>query len=298
MSRTRFAMLAAVLTAGAITLSACSGGGVENVANTAAAPETAQEAAPEGVQLLSGTAQGNKAESNTGDWVKRRDNGESVDSAAAQRWVQLSAGKAGALDPVVLDGGGFTLYRFDKDTAKPSKTTCVDECAKIWPPVLLAKGGRVFVDGVQRSAVGTVTRPDGTRQLTLKGWPLYRFNKDLKPGDAKGQGVGGTWFGITPDGKKAGQPTASPTTPAGGRGSAVLHDDANFSDNGASQGLAGPGCQNVARDNVTSSLQISGGPVKIWTEKNCKGKSLAVDADIADLAKVGFDNDISSIFFG
>jgi hypothetical protein len=39
--------------------------------------------------------------------------------------------------------------------------------------------------------------------VTLNRWPLYRFAKDTTPGEAKGQGAGGTWFAATPDGGKA-----------------------------------------------------------------------------------------------
>src|SRR5690349_24425790 len=37
---------------------------------------------------------------------------------------------------VVTDGKGRVLYRFDKDKASPSKTNCVGDCAKLWPPLL------------------------------------------------------------------------------------------------------------------------------------------------------------------
>jgi hypothetical protein len=38
--------------------------------------------------------------------------------------------------------------------------------------------------------------------VTLGGWPLYRFAADPGPGKWKGQGVGGTWFVVAPDGKR------------------------------------------------------------------------------------------------
>ncbi len=79
--------------------------------------------------------------------------------------------------------------------------------------------------------------------------------------------------------------------------SIVLFDDANFGEDGASQGLAGSGCQNVFRDDVASSLWTNGGPVKIWTGANCTGKSAFVDGQVLDLKTIGFDNDISSVAF-
>jgi predicted lipoprotein with Yx(FWY)xxD motif len=115
--------------------------------------------------------------------------------------VTLSAAASPALGTVVTDADGFTLYRFDRDLAKPSRTSCVDACATTWPPAVVTTG-QVTVNGVDRSLVGTVLRPDGTRQLTIGGWPVYGFSKDTAQGEVKGQGVGGTWFAVTPTGAK------------------------------------------------------------------------------------------------
>ncbi|MFI9311307.1 hypothetical protein [Streptomyces triculaminicus] len=136
---------------------------------------------------------------------------------------QPAAGAAGlttAQDPklgtVVTDTKGFTLYRFDKDTAKPSASHCEGDCAAAWPPVTAAD--QVSLKGVDKSLVATVTRADGSKQLTLGGWPLYRFAKDAKPGDTKGQGVGGTWFAAGPQGKKAQAPAKAPAGDSGSTG--------------------------------------------------------------------------------
>jgi len=111
--------------------------------------------------------------------------------------------KVGALGSIVTDREGMTLYRFDKDTAKPSKSNCEGDCAVAWPP-LLTSSANIEVTGVDKALVGTVTRADGSLQVTIAGWPVYRFAKDTKPCDTNGQGVGGVWFAITPQGKKAG----------------------------------------------------------------------------------------------
>ncbi len=105
------------------------------------------------------------------------------------------------LGAVVTDAAGFTLYRFDKDTAEPSASNCAGDCAKAWPPVPAAG---TQPGSVEAGRVASVQRADGTRQLTIAGWPVYRFAKDTAPGQTNGQGVGGTWFAVTPDGKKAG----------------------------------------------------------------------------------------------
>ncbi|MBY8849817.1 hypothetical protein [Saccharothrix longispora] len=103
---------------------------------------------------------------------------------------------------VVQDGDGRTLYRFDKDTAKPAaKSNCVDQCAVTWPP-LLSNGSTPALQGVDPALVSTVERADGSEQVTLDGWPLYTYAKDEAPGQWKGQGVGGTWFVVQPNGKR------------------------------------------------------------------------------------------------
>ncbi|MEU9702100.1 hypothetical protein [Streptomyces sp. NPDC047981] len=289
----RLGAIAAVTTAAALLLTAC-GGTEDKAADKAAdrpAANGASSAAPASSEFtsLSGTAQQNNAQPKTGDWANS--------PGKPQKWVQLSAASAGALSPVVVNGAGFTLYRFDNDTAEPSRSTCNDACATTWPPVVVKPGGRIFIDGVKKSDVGVVKRDDGNLQVTIGGWPVYRFNKDLRPGDTNGQGVGGTWFGVTPDGKKAGGGAGSGDSGSGsgGKSSVTLSDEKNFGD--PSEGLAGTGCQNVGRDNRASSLQASG-TVKIWTEKDCKGTSKSVSGTIADLASIGFDDTISSVRFG
>ncbi|MGH4030171.1 SCO0930 family lipoprotein [Actinomycetota bacterium Odt1-20B] len=139
--------------------------------------------------------------------------GAAKGGAAAKSAGQLAVWESKKLGRVVTDSGGFTLYRFDKDTAQPPASTCSGDCAKTWPPVLAE--GAVAAPGVDKSLLGSVTRSDGTKQLTLDGWPMYRYAMDAKPGDAKGQGVGGTWFASAPDGKKAAPAAAEPADPAG-----------------------------------------------------------------------------------
>ncbi|GAA3723656.1 hypothetical protein GCM10022225_00650 [Plantactinospora mayteni] len=118
--------------------------------------------------------------------------------------VDVTAGLVGKRVPrmgqVVTDDKGWVLYRFDQDSAKPPTTTCAGECARVWPPALT--NGKPDLKGVAADKVGTVTRADGTKQITIGGWPVYRYLGDKKPGQWKGQGVGGTWFVVTPTGTK------------------------------------------------------------------------------------------------
>ncbi|MFJ5264403.1 hypothetical protein ACIQAC_28480 [Streptomyces sp. NPDC088387] len=289
MIRNRLAVFATTAAAASLLLTACNG------AETAAsAARDGAGAALSSLNFDNGTAKENNATPGTGDWANSP--GKVVTKPVAKKWVQLSASSAGDLDPVVVNGSGFTLYRFDKDTADPSKSNCNGECATTWPPVVVAPGGKIFIDGVKKSDVGVVKRDDGNLQVTVGGWPVYRFSKDLKPGDTNGQGVGGTWFGVTPDGRKAGAPVAEEQPAPGSPATSVtLSDEPDFGD--PSEGLAGAGCQNVGRDDLASSLQASG-TLKIWSEKDCEGASKVVDGNVNDLAAIDFDNRISSVFFG
>ncbi|MET9892567.1 hypothetical protein ABZZ47_20610 [Streptomyces sp. NPDC006465] len=127
----------------------------------------------------------------------------------------LNTAEVGKLGTVVTDSKGYVLYRFDADSANPTRVSCYDTCAQVWPPAT-TQGG-VTTNGVDKSLVSTVKRTDGSTQLTLAGWPLYRYAKDDEPKEAYGQGVDGTWFAVTPTGAKITTPApASPSTGGGG----------------------------------------------------------------------------------
>ncbi|MFF4321638.1 SCO0930 family lipoprotein [Streptomyces sp. NPDC001568] len=144
---------------------------------------------------------------------------------------QLNSSTTEQLGAVLTDSAGFTLYRFDKDTAKPPAANCDGDCAKTWPVV--AAGDVTAASGMDASVLGEVVRKDGSKQLTVGGWPAYRFAKDTKPGDLNGQGVGGTWFALAPDGKKAakGAAGASPApAPVAAGGALTVAKDPKLGD--------------------------------------------------------------------
>jgi predicted lipoprotein with Yx(FWY)xxD motif len=114
--------------------------------------------------------------------------------------VQL--GQNAELAEVVVDGEGFTLYRFDDDDADPSRSNCSGSCAEKWPPVLVVD--RITFRNLDPEQLGAVPRADGTLQVTVGGWPAYRFGKDEVPGQTAGQGVDGKWSVLGPDGRRAG----------------------------------------------------------------------------------------------
>lgn len=112
----------------------------------------------------------------------------------------VSAKTVDGVGTVVTDTNGMTLYRYDKDESNPSKWTCSGACVKTWIPVIVPES--VQTEGVGRSLLGTVHR-DGQPQLTLAGWPLYRYIGDTGTGQANGQGKDGAWHAVTPTGGKA-----------------------------------------------------------------------------------------------
>jgi predicted lipoprotein with Yx(FWY)xxD motif len=166
--------------------------------DTTAQPQAAGATSAVQLQLLNGTAQQNNAPTDTGDFYT----GSRTDPPA-RAWIQLTAATAGPLNPAVVNATGRTVYRFDKDTANPPKSNCDGDCAQKWPPLLVEGSAKVFVEGVDKTLIGSVKRADGTNQATLNGWPMYLFSGDSKAGDVNGQGVDGTWFAIAPDGSKA-----------------------------------------------------------------------------------------------
>ncbi len=99
----------------------------------------------------------------------------------------------------VLTSDGFTLYRYRKDVARPSKSNCTGKCAAAWPPVV--SDGPIGTNVIDPTMMGSLRRPDGKQQLTINGWPVYRYAKDTEPGLMTGEGVdGGAWSAIGIDG--------------------------------------------------------------------------------------------------
>jgi predicted lipoprotein with Yx(FWY)xxD motif len=133
-------------------------------------------------------------------------------SKATEVALRTVGGPAGRM---VVTGSGQTVYVYLPDPTDPPATTCIGDCANDWPPVLLTTPLPVL-DGVNRALVGVVERPDGRRQLTLAGYPLYRFAGDHRRGDVRGESVGDTWFAVDPGGGLLALPPAT-FTPAGGQ---------------------------------------------------------------------------------
>ena len=109
------------------------------------------------------------------------------------------------LGPILVDAEGRTLYLFLKDGHR--RSTCYGGCARVWPPAL-ASGPLHAGRGVQAAKLTTTTRRDNRRQLVYNGHPLYAMSGDTRPGDTVGEGFLGTWFVVSPAGKRIVEPGA------------------------------------------------------------------------------------------
>jgi predicted lipoprotein with Yx(FWY)xxD motif len=136
-------------------------------------------------------------------------------SAATGSSSSASGSAAGAvlststsdLGQIVVDSRGHTVYVFDKDAYDSGTSACAGACAANWPAVT-TDTAKPAVNGVSGD-VGTITRDDGTMQVTLGGVPLYTFTGDSDAGQVAGQGVQGSWWVVDAHGAKV---TGAPAT--------------------------------------------------------------------------------------
>ncbi len=141
--------------------------------------------------------------------------------SASAAMVQTKSGPDGTY---LTDGSGRTLYLFMADTSGTSN--CNGNCLTYWP-ALTTSGSPTAGSGVTASNLGTITRSDGTKQVTYSGHPLYYFAQDSSAGQMTGQGnngFGALWWIVSPSGSaitmKGGSgapaPSGSSSTKSGG----------------------------------------------------------------------------------
>lgn len=170
----------ALLGAGAALVAACAGGGSPTTAPATTTPVTAAPATQAAT-----TAPATQAPSG----------------------LSLGLGSNATLGSYVTGANGMSLYLFTKDTATTS--ACTGECAVNWPPLTVAAASDVTAGAGISGAIGTITRDDGTLQVTLAGHPLYYFKNDAAAGDVNGQGIGDVWYLLAADGSALGAAQAS-----------------------------------------------------------------------------------------
>jgi len=107
-------------------------------------------------------------------------------TAAAPVVLAQSVGAMGTI--LVAASNSHTLYTFDSDS--PGVSRCGGGCIGTWPALSIASGQTPSGGPGVTGALGTITRSDGSLQVTYKGLPLYFFHSDAKPGDTKGNYTG------------------------------------------------------------------------------------------------------------
>lgn len=96
---------------------------------------------------------------------------------------------------ILTDAKGKTLYFFAIDAN--GNSGCNGGCSVVWPTFYQAN--LTLDNGLDIKDFGTITRTDGSKQTTYKGWPLYYYQNDANAGDINGDKVGNTWFVAKPD---------------------------------------------------------------------------------------------------
>ncbi len=120
---------------------------------------------------------------------------------------------AGQQQRILTTSSGIALYYFTPDQAG-SVMACTGTCLSTWLPLNLPRGTDLTSQGSLPGKLASISRPDGSRQVTYDGWPLYRFAGDKVPGDVKGQGVADKWFAATAQvPEMVPTPTPAPTPP-------------------------------------------------------------------------------------
>jgi predicted lipoprotein with Yx(FWY)xxD motif len=170
----RRSLLAAVALPLILVLAACSSGGGATTAPTNA-PSQPPAVASTTPSSAPSTAAGASAPATTGATVEAK--------------------PVGTIGTVLVAGSnGMTVYTFTKDVKDSGKSACNTGCIDKWP-ALSSSGAPTAGDGVT-GKLGTITRDDGTTQVTYNGLPLYFFANDKAPGDANG--VYANWEAVKP----------------------------------------------------------------------------------------------------
>lgn len=130
-----------------------------------------------------------------------------VAGASGERAVAAKAAKVSLrhteLGKILVNAAGFTLYHFSRDPR--NKDTCMgtENCPEIWPP-LLTSGRPIAGSGVKSSLLSSIRLPNGKRQVTYAGHPLYMYSPSSERGETSYVGFssyGGTWYALNAAGK-------------------------------------------------------------------------------------------------
>ena len=158
--------------------------------------------------------------SSTGAAAAPASSAAAAPSSAASGSAAVIATASSSGNTFLTDGSGRAVYLWAKDTGDASM--CSGACAGAWPPVTTT-GAPTASGSAAASDLGTITRSDGTKQVTYDGHPLYYYAGDSGAGMASGQGsdnFGAKWWLVSPAGSDV-TASVSSFTAASAAGSAT-----------------------------------------------------------------------------
>jgi predicted lipoprotein with Yx(FWY)xxD motif len=125
-----------------------------------------------------------------------------VQGYTAQGYTIMTASNP-SLGTYLTDGRGMTLYHLLSDQGSYTSKCTDATCTGIWPPFYTAAINIPANLNLNLADFGTIT-VNGYKQYqqtTYKGWPLYYYYKDIRPGDTYGQSLTdsyGVWSVVSP----------------------------------------------------------------------------------------------------
>jgi predicted lipoprotein with Yx(FWY)xxD motif len=120
--------------------------------------------------------------------------------AARAAKVQVRSTKLGK---ILVNASGFTLYRFTSDPRNKNTCLLVSECSQTWPP-FTTTGRPIAGTGAKASLLSTIRLPNGRKQVTYAGHPLYLYAPASERGETGYVGqmsFGGNWDAVNAAGK-------------------------------------------------------------------------------------------------
>ena len=112
-------------------------------------------------------------------------------SSAHGGLMEISHTKAGL---ILANPHGMTVYLYTGDKRGSGVSNCTGSCAQEWPPV--AAPVRLPAGVTLPGPIGYIVRANGQHQVTVDGYPIYRYAGDMAPGDATGNGINAKWYVI------------------------------------------------------------------------------------------------------
>jgi predicted lipoprotein with Yx(FWY)xxD motif len=177
----------------ALAIAGCGGGGSTSSSAASAAGNSAYEQSSTAATTASTPATTTTAASGAG--------AGSTGASATVATVSVAHSSLGSI--LVVGPKQRTVYLFAAD--KGPASTCSGACAEVWPPVVTTASPKA-AGGANTADLGTITRSDGTKQVTYKGHPLYYYAGDgTSGGETSGQAIssfGAPWYVLTPSGSE------------------------------------------------------------------------------------------------